>query len=161
MNNSFYTIDKVAEILGMHHKTIRKFISEGKLRANKVGKQWRISGYDLDDFMKDSTRSFNDNGIGEESSIDFHKSEQGEGVLEKKISVSTVVDINGINVSEYCRISSTLIAIVNSKDPEIGSATVNVKHDKEENKLRVMLWGEIKFIEGMLETISVLVEQDN
>lgn len=41
-------------MLGMHHKTIRKFINEGKLRANKVGKQWRISSHDLSLFMEDN-----------------------------------------------------------------------------------------------------------
>ena len=54
MEDKFYTIDKIAEMLGMHHKTIRKFITEGKLRANKVGKQWRISGHDLSLFMEDN-----------------------------------------------------------------------------------------------------------
>ncbi|MDB2076923.1 helix-turn-helix domain-containing protein [Clostridium paraputrificum] len=44
----------MAEMLGMHHKTIRKFINEGKLRANKVGKQWRISSHDLSLFMEDN-----------------------------------------------------------------------------------------------------------
>lgn len=38
MEEKFYTIDQIAEILGMHNKTIRKFITEGKLRANKIGK---------------------------------------------------------------------------------------------------------------------------
>ena len=52
MEEKFYTIDQIAEILGMHHKTIRRFITKGKLRANKIGKQWRISGHDLSLFME-------------------------------------------------------------------------------------------------------------
>jgi len=43
LEEKFYTIDQIADLLGMHHKTIRKFINEGKLGARKVGKQWRIS----------------------------------------------------------------------------------------------------------------------
>ena len=42
MENKFYTIDQVAEVLDIHHKTVRKFIKEGRLKANKIGKQWRI-----------------------------------------------------------------------------------------------------------------------
>ena len=61
MEEKFYTIDQIAEILGMHHKTIRKFITEGKLRANKVGKQWRISGHDLSLFMEDNNVNINGN----------------------------------------------------------------------------------------------------
>lgn len=44
-------------MLGMHHKTIRKFINGGKIRANKVGKQWRISSLDLSLFMEDNNVS--------------------------------------------------------------------------------------------------------
>ena len=61
MEEKFYTIDQIAEILGMHHKTIRKFITEGKLRANKVGKQWRISGHDLSLFMEDNNVNIKNN----------------------------------------------------------------------------------------------------
>lgn len=71
MENQFYTIDKVAEILGMHHKTIRKFITEGKLAASKVGKQWRISGHDLSLFMEKNNVNINNKKASDESSIDF------------------------------------------------------------------------------------------
>ncbi|WP_097004391.1 helix-turn-helix domain-containing protein [Lacrimispora amygdalina] len=43
----------------MHHKTIRNFITEGKLRAVKVGKQWRISHDDLRSFM-DKNKEYTD-----------------------------------------------------------------------------------------------------
>ncbi len=71
----------------------------------------------------------------------------------------TVVDINDIDKDEYTRISNTLIAIMNCKDPKMGKATINMKYDEKENRLRVILWGRMKFIEGMLNSISVLVEQ--
>ena len=31
----------------MHPKTIQKYIREGKLRAAKVGKSWRVTGHDI------------------------------------------------------------------------------------------------------------------
>ncbi len=37
MNNNFLTIYKVADVLGLHHKTVRGFVSSGKLKAMKVG----------------------------------------------------------------------------------------------------------------------------
>lgn len=158
MENQFYTIDKVAEILGMHHKTIRKFIREGKLGANKVGKQWRISGHDLSVFMERNSVNINDEKISKESNIDFYTNEEAEDIIEKKINVSTVVDINDIDKDEYFRISNTLIAIANCKEPEIRKSTIQVKYDEEDKRSRVILWGSVKFIENMLSTISMLVE---
>ncbi|OOM68942.1 helix-turn-helix domain-containing protein [Clostridium sp. BL-8] len=159
MENQFYTIDKVAEILGMHHKTIRKFITEGKLAASKVGKQWRISGNDLSLFMEKNNVNINDKNIKEESSIDFLTNGEVKETEKQKINVSTVADINDVNKEEYFRISNTLIAVMNCKDPKMGKSTINMKYDEKENRLRILLWGNVSFIEEMLNSISMLVEQ--
>jgi excisionase family DNA binding protein len=161
MENKFYTIDKIAELLGMHHKTIRKFISEGELGATKVGKQWRISECDLNAFMEKNNVSINDNKISEKSNIDFCTNEEVENTIEQKVNVSTVVDIADIGKDEYMRISNTLIALMNCKDPEMGKSTINMKYDEKIKRLRIMLWGKIRFIEDMLSSISVLVEQND
>ncbi|WP_459481347.1 helix-turn-helix domain-containing protein [Clostridium saccharoperbutylacetonicum] len=159
MENQFYTIDKIAEILGMHHKTIRKFITEGKLAASKVGKQWRISGHDLSLFMEKNNVNINDKNITEESNIDFITNGEVKVTEKQKINVSTVVDINDVDKDEYFRISNTLIAVMNCKDPKMGKSTINMKYDEQENRLRVLLWGTVSFIEEMLKSISMLVEQ--
>jgi len=161
MENQFYTIDKIAEILGMHHKTIRKFITEGKLGANKVGKQWRISGHDLSIFMEKNNVSINNKKISEESNIDFITNGEVKDTINQKVNVSTVVDINDVDKEEYFRISNTLIALMNCKDSKMGKSTVNMKYDEKVNRLRVLLWGNVSFIEGMLSSISMLVEQTN
>jgi excisionase family DNA binding protein len=159
MEDQFYTIDKIAEILGMHHKTIRKFITEGKLPASKVGKQWRISGHDLSTFMEKNNVNISDKEISEESNIDFVTNGEIKATVNEKVNVSTVVDINDIDKEEYFRISNTLIALMNCKDPKMGKSTVNVKYDENVSRLRVLLWGNISFIEEMLSMISMLVEQ--
>jgi len=161
MEDQFYTIDKIAEILGMHHKTIRKFITEGKLGANKVGKQWRISGHDLSVFMEKNNVSINNKKISEESNIDFVTNGEVKDTINQKVNVSTVVDINDVDKEEYFRISNTLIALMNCKDSKMGKSTINIKYDEKVNRLRVLLWGNVSFIEGMLSSISMLVEQTN
>ncbi|WP_160688447.1 helix-turn-helix domain-containing protein [Clostridium sp. C2-6-12] len=159
MENQFYTIDKIAEILGMHHKTIRKFITEGKLAASKVGKQWRISGHDLSIFMEKNNVNITDKNIAEESNIDFVTNGEVKHTEKRKINVSTVVDINDVDKDEYFRLSNTLIAVMNCKDPKMGQSTINMKYDEKENRLRILLWGNISFIEEMLNSISMLAEQ--
>lgn len=161
MENQFYTIDKIAEILGMHHKTIRKFITEGKLAASKVGKQWRISGNDLSIFMEKNNVNISDKTISEEPNIDFVANGEVKDAIKQKVNVSTVVDINDVDKEEYFRISNTLIALMNCKDSKMGKATINMKYDEKVNRLRVLLWGNVGFIEEMLSSISMLVEQIN
>ena len=159
MEDQFYSIEKVAEILGMHHKTIRKFITEGKLAASKVGKQWRISGHDLSVFMENNNVNISDKKISEESNIDFLTNGEVKETVKQKVNVSTVVDINDVDKEEYFRISNTLLAVMNCKDSSMGKSTINMKYDEKASRLRVLLWGNVSFIEGMLSSISMLVEQ--
>lgn len=157
MKEKFYTVDGVAELLGMHHKTIRKFITEGKLRANKVGKQWRISGHDLSNFMENNNVNISKNEL-EDEKIEFSTSDKIINKQGDKLTVSTVVDIKDVDIDQYTRISNMLLAVMNNNDPKMKKSTINIKHYKSENNLKIMLWGTIEFIKEMLESITILIE---
>lgn len=151
MEEKFYTIEQVANILEMHHKTIRKFIKDGKLKANKVGKQWRVSQEDLNSFM--DVKSENEN-----KGVEFRLNTSKNLASIPKVNVSTVVDINNISNNEYSRLSNLLLALTNNPALISSGSTINLKYTENENRLRVMLWGDIKFIEEMLSSISLLIE---
>ncbi|CEN74587.1 DNA binding domain-containing protein [[Clostridium] sordellii] len=157
MEEKFYTIDQIAEILGMHHKTIRKFITEGKLRASKVGKQWRITGHDLSLFMENN----NVNIISNNENIEFSTRDIENKNTFNKINISTVVDINDIDLDKYKKLSNMLLAIMNSKYTKMSNSTINIKHYQKENNLKVMLWGDIEFTKEMLDFISTLTNSIN
>ena len=52
MNETYYSVEQVAQMLHMHPKTIQRYIREGRLRAAKIGKSWHISGHDLSSFVE-------------------------------------------------------------------------------------------------------------
>ncbi|MDZ5035193.1 hydroxyacid dehydrogenase, partial [Clostridium perfringens] len=41
---------------------------------------------------------------------------------------------------------------------KMGKSTINMKYNEKENRLKILLWGSVSFIEGMLNSISMLVE---
>src|SRR5208337_4546164 len=43
-----YSVEQVAERLGLHVKTVRNYVREGRLRAVRIGKQYRIAREDLE-----------------------------------------------------------------------------------------------------------------
>ena len=161
MEEKFYTIDQIAEILGIHHKTIRKFITEGKLRANKVGKQWRISGHDLSLFMEDNNVNIKNNNKLESEKIEFFTGDVDSNNKTSKINVSTVIDINEVDIDEHKRISNMLLALMNSKDSKIRNSTINIKYYKNNKNLKVMLWGDIEFTNAMLDFISTITNTNS
>ncbi|GGE57244.1 helix-turn-helix domain-containing protein [Priestia taiwanensis] len=158
MDEKFYTIDQIADILGMHHKTIRKFITEGKLRANKVGKQWRIAGHDLSVFMEHNNVNVSHKNEVESEGIEFSTSEIGMKSRVDKVEIATVVDIHDVDIDESSRISNMLLAVMNSKDAKLSNSTINVKYYQSERNVKVMLWGDLEFTKVMLDCIEMLTE---
>ena len=51
MNVKFYTIEEVAAILRVNPATVRQLIASGELNATKVGRQYRISEQQLQDYI--------------------------------------------------------------------------------------------------------------
>lgn len=52
MNDDFYTPYEVAEKLKVSYMTVYRWIRSGKLRATKLGRQYRISNQELTNFTK-------------------------------------------------------------------------------------------------------------
>ncbi len=51
MEPHFYTVEETAAMLKISKMTIYRYIKAGKIIAHKVGKDFRISAKDLDQFL--------------------------------------------------------------------------------------------------------------
>lgn len=51
-NNDFLTVEQVADKLQVHWQTVLNYIKNGKLKALKLGKGYRISQKDLEKFVQ-------------------------------------------------------------------------------------------------------------
>ena len=47
-----YTLEELAQILTVTRRTLYNYIKSGKLKALKVGKRWRVTQKQLDDFLQ-------------------------------------------------------------------------------------------------------------
>ena len=154
MKDKFYTIYQVADQLEMSHKTIRNFISDGRLKASKVGKQWRIAEADLESFMNQG-ESTEDKPEESLNSISFELPSDG---TEDHIKVSAVLDIHQQDKEQFMRLSNTLLANMNGGGFKVRGCTLNVKYYEQDRTVKIFLWGSINFIQDMLETIKTLNE---
>ena len=50
MERTFHTKQETANILGLHVKTIERYLLSGKLKGAKVGSKWKISNDDINAF---------------------------------------------------------------------------------------------------------------
>ena len=49
---SMYTVYEIAETLKLDAETIRRYINSEKIRAYKIGKEWRVKESDLLEFIE-------------------------------------------------------------------------------------------------------------
>ena len=47
LKDQYYTIYEVADILKVHHNTIRRAINDNRLKATKIGTKWLIKKEDI------------------------------------------------------------------------------------------------------------------
>ncbi|MBI5754994.1 helix-turn-helix domain-containing protein [Candidatus Peregrinibacteria bacterium] len=54
MRNKIFTSEQVADMLQIHHYTVLKYIRQGKLKASRIGRVYRIRENDVDTFLDDN-----------------------------------------------------------------------------------------------------------
>lgn len=50
-----YTLEEIAEILKVTRRTLYTYVKEGKLKAVKFGKYWRVTEKNLEEFLAKGT----------------------------------------------------------------------------------------------------------
>jgi len=50
--DNYYSITDLMDILNLKRRTILKYIKQGKLRAFKLGNQWRVTEKELQKFVE-------------------------------------------------------------------------------------------------------------
>jgi excisionase family DNA binding protein len=146
MAEKYYTAEQAAELLKIHIKTVQRYIREGKLRANKVGKSWRITGHDLSVFA--------------EGTQEYAESQANSDIPPaERVKISAVADIEDTGREEVIRIMNTLTAAMNVKPPEYGISTFTAQYLEPDRKIRIMLWGNLPFMEAVMSIISALTDR--
>lgn len=138
MQETYYTVEQIAQMLQMHPKTVQRYIREGKLRAVKVGKSWRVGGHDLSVFTEGETA--------------------GHGEAPTAV-VSCVADVYAADKAAAIRIVNTLTAGLNSKPAGYGQCNMQTQYIPEEQKLRVTLYGSARVTATILDALATLTEE--
>ena len=142
MDEQFYTVEQIAQMLSIHPKTIQRYIREGKLRAAKIGKSWRVSGHDLSRFT-------------EENGNDF--SEKSEALPKERAKASAVIDIKVSGKDEADRLIISLTAAMNVRPPEYGQASMSLQFLEADRMVRISIWGNIQFMSAILTFIDAFM----
>ena len=140
MSTPLYTADEVAGLLNLHVKTIRRYVRDGRLKARRIGKEYRIARADLDDFA------------GETRPADTPVART------RHVIASTIVDVDVISPDESHRITTMIMASLNSRRGEADFPRVDSIYYPEQAKLRVTITASPVLTCELLRMINALLE---
>ena len=140
INKHLYTVDEVAERLNLHVKTVRKFIRDGRLPAKRIGKEYRITASALDEFA----------GTARPAERPVPRTRQ--------VIVSSIVDVDAISPDDSQRITTLIMAGLNSRRGEPDYPRVDSLYDADRGRLRIMITASPVLTCELVRTIGALAE---
>ncbi|MFI0470245.1 helix-turn-helix domain-containing protein [Saccharopolyspora sp. 5N102] len=138
MKEEMYSVEQVAGRLGLHVRTVRGYIRSGRLKAVRIGKQYRIAHADLEALT----------GRPQPPSA------RPAGAVE----VSSIVQIDGVDRAAADRIGTLVQAEANGAPHPLRIQTV---HDEERSRLKIVILGGAAATAGLLHLLDAVLEGDN
>ena len=141
MSEQYYTIDEAAERIGVHPKTVRRYIFSGKIEGLKLGGQWRIYEEALDNFLNKGNACNHENGhsVSKDDFCVFMDSDYFEST--DTLQVCTIVDHFVEKRSDVSPMTQALMEVMNDDEGGECSSRFNYVYDASEQKARFVFWG--------------------
>ena len=139
-----YTAEQVAALLGLHVKTVRAYVRDGRLKAVRLGKSYRIAREDLEAF----------------TGRPVEPPARETAVRRRRVEVSAIVQIDAISPEAMTRLSNTLMAAVGGRDAGAARLRVETIYDEEVASLKVVVIGGLDDTAGVFRIIDTLTRSE-
>jgi len=146
LDQQYYSVDQVAELLDLHVKTVRAYIRDGRLRAARIGKQYRVRRQDLEAFTGGPVPRADEPGAA--------------GADQRTAEASTVVRIDGIGADDASRLTTLVTSSLFGAPGGAARVHVQAVHDPARASLKLVVLGELSATAGVLELIDVVVNEE-
>jgi excisionase family DNA binding protein len=142
MSQVLYSVEQVAKRLGLHVKTVRSYVREGRLKAVRIGKQYRIAREDFEALTGRAPGGFDPDTVRR----------------QRHVETSSIVEIDAIGPDEVSRVTNSLMAAAKGRRDGDGPLRLETIYDEERGRLKVVVIGGLRSSAGMFELIRVLLE---
>jgi excisionase family DNA binding protein len=130
-----YSVEQVADRLGLHVKTVRGYVREGRLKAVRIGKQYRISREDLEAMT----------GRPEPPPEPVRR--------ERHVEVSSIVEIDAISPETANRLTTSLMG---------GAKGIRIEtiYNAERGHMKIILVGSMDSNAAYFKLIDLILESE-
>jgi excisionase family DNA binding protein len=137
-NNTLLSVEDVAQTLGLHVRTVRRYLREGRLKGFKVGKSYRIADADLAALTGQQPRA-----------------EMAPIPRRRHIETSVVVQVDAIDPAGAMRIMNALGGAAKGRDKFSDiPLRVDTVYDETRARLKVIATGSLATAVGLLQVVE-------
>jgi excisionase family DNA binding protein len=136
------SVEQVAERLGLHVKTVRGYVRDGRLRATRIGKQYRITREDL------------------EALTGRPQSAPGRDTVRRQrhVEVSSIVEIDAISPDASTRLTNGLLGAAKGRRAGDEPLRIESIYDEARARLKVVAVGGLHANADLLALVGILLE---
>ena len=140
MTSNLYSAEQVAEMLNLHVKTVRRYVRDGRLKAKRIGKEYRITRADLEAFAGEVRPA------------------EKEVPRTRHVIASSIVDVDAISTRESDRVTTMIMASLNARRGEGDFPRVDSIYYPEQGRLRVTITASLVLTCELMQMIDVLLK---
>ncbi len=143
MSQQLYSVVQVAEMLGLHVRTVRNYVRHGRLKATRIGKQYRIAKEDLEALTGEPAPPA-----------------PGEGVLRARhVDASCVVQVHAIAPEAAARlyddVGAALYAVRGAEAP----VRMTSDYDEKRGRLKLIISGDLPASATLLQLVQLCLDK--
>jgi excisionase family DNA binding protein len=143
MREEMYSAEQVADRLGLHVRTVRGYIRAGRLKAVRIGKQYRIAAPDLDALTGRPPPA----------------PALPTGVVP--VEVSSIVQVDGVDRAAADRLGTLVLAAANTARGAAHPMRIQTVFDEERNRMKIVILGGAAATADVLQLIEAVIHGDN
>jgi excisionase family DNA binding protein len=134
-----YSLEQIADQLGLNVRTVRGYVRSGRLKAVRIGKQYRVSREDLEAMTGPLDRR---NAIPR----------------LPQVEVSSVVQIDALGKDGAARIAEHLMGAAKARRVDGSPLRVDTIYDQERAGMKVVAMGSLAATADLFRLLGVLLE---
>jgi excisionase family DNA binding protein len=137
-----YSVEEVAALLGLHVKTVRGYVRDGRLDAVRIGRQYRIGADALDAFAG--------------RALTAHP--RTEARRKAAVEVSSIVQIDDVDRALVDRVSTLVMSSAGSGGQDDGRLRVEMAYDEAKSRMKIIVLGGPESTAELLRLVGALLE---
>jgi len=123
-------------------RTVRNYVREGRLKAIRIGKQYRIARDAIETLTGRPLVALTREAVRRHRHID----------------VSSIVEIDAIDPDSVSRVTNLLMGAANGRRGDGEPLRVETVHDPERARLKIIILGGLDASAGLLKVVGAIVE---